>query len=47
MDLDRFGVIEIFQSHNGLNEERLGIFKVEVEEGPSSDVKLRGTMEEW
>lgn len=47
MDLDRFGIVKVFQSHNGLNEEGLGIFKVEVEKGPSSEVKLHGTMEEW
>lgn len=34
MDLDRFGVVQVLQSHDGLDEEGLGIFEVEVEEGP-------------
>jgi len=34
VDLDRFGVIEILESHDGLNEEGLGIFKIDVQEDP-------------
>jgi hypothetical protein len=34
VDLDRFGIVQVLQSHDALDEEGLGISKVEVEEGP-------------
>lgn len=34
MNLDRFGVVQILQGHDSLNEEGLGILKVEVEKDP-------------
>lgn len=37
MDLDRFGVVQVLQSHDTLDEEGLGVFKVEMEEGPKNE----------
>ena len=46
MNLDRLRVVEILQSHDGLNEEGLGIVKVEVEECPWRDVRSHSTTED-
>lgn len=43
MDLDRFGVVQVLESHDGLDEEGLGIIEVEMEEGPEKGGKTCGT----
>jgi len=43
MDFDWFGVVEVLESHDGLDEEGLGIIEVEMEEGPEREGKSCGT----